>query len=462
MDVKNKKVVIVGSGDTAVALARLLLREGAKPVVTDMADGPKQQASRATLDELGVPCELGGHTDAAFRNAALVIPSPGVSPTISPILAAQAQGADVLGEMEFAFSRCRSRLLAVTGTNGKTTTTQLLRNLVGACGRSVLLAGNNDFPFSAAVMADPAPDFIVLEVSSYQLETARTFRPWIAAVLNITPDHLGRHGDLENYAAVKAKIFAHQAHGDTAVINHDDGFLRHAIIRMGGLNPGIHVCPFSLKTRLENGLWLDDPTIRFGNEIVATVADTALPGRHNLQNVLCALAMMRAGGFNWEHVINGLRAFLGVEHRIEFVARIQDIDFYNDSKSTNIDSLRVALESFSKPIILIAGGRGKGSDYAVLRGLVHKRVRTMITLGEDAPLLEAAFGGVTAVERATDMADAVQRAARSASPGEIVLLSPACASFDMYDNFEHRGRVFKQCVRDLDTSSRPSQEEGSS
>lgn len=461
MDVKNKKVVIVGSGDTAMALARLLLREGAKPIVTDMADGPKQQASRAILDELGVPCELGGHTDAAFRDAALVIPSPGVSPKIAPILAAQAQGADVLGEMEFAFSRCRSRILAVTGTNGKTTTTQLLRDLVAACGRSVLLAGNNDFPFSAAVMADPAPDFIVLEVSSYQLETARTFRPWIAAVLNVTPDHLGRHGDIENYASVKAGIFAHQAQGDTAVINHDDGFLRRAIVRMGGLNAGIQVCPFSLKTRLENGLWLDGPAVRSGNEIVATVADTTLPGRHNVQNVLCALAMMRAGGFNWERVIDGLRAFRGVEHRIEFVARIKGVDFYNDSKSTNIDSLRVALESFSKPVILIAGGRGKGSDYAVLCGLVHERVRTMITLGEDAPLLDAAFGEVTAVERAVDMPDAVRRAARMATPGDIVLLSPACASFDMYDNFEHRGRVFKQCVRDLDASSTPSQEEGS-
>ncbi|NIA15713.1 MAG: UDP-N-acetylmuramoyl-L-alanine--D-glutamate ligase [Nitrospiraceae bacterium] len=443
MDVAGERVAVVGLGATAAAVARLLLREGARPFVTDSADSPKNAACAAELEALGVPYEVGGHTPAAFEDASLVIPSPGVPPGIEAIRRAREAGARVAGEMEFAFPYCRSRIVAVTGTNGKTTTTELLRALIESCGHSVLLAGNNDRPFSAAVLAEPASEYLVLEVSSYQLETACEFHPWAAAVLNVTPDHLARHGDLDTYAALKARIFANQREGDVAAINWDDPRVRG----MAGGSPAT-VCPFSLDTRMEAGMWLDGDALRFGNETVARVSDTKLPGRHNLQNVLCALSLMRAGGFDWEAALAGLRTFEGVEHRIEFVAEIDGVPFYNDSKSTNIDSLKVALESFDQPIVLIAGGEGKGSDYGVLRNLVSKHVCTLVTLGEDAPAFEEAFGGVTATQRASDMDDAVRRAAEAAQPGTVVLLSPACASFDMYDNFEHRGHVFKQAVRD--------------
>ena len=441
MQVRGKKVIVVGMGETCIALVRLLLREGAHPFVTESNNGPKIAGRSRELDALGVSYEVGGHTTTAFAGADLVISSPGVSPRIAPIQQAVAEGADVIGEMEFAYSFCDSRVLAVTGTNGKTTTTELLRALVAACGHSVVLAGNNAFPFSAAVMLEQAPEFIVLEVSSYQLETAQCFRPWIGAVLNITPDHLARHGNLDHYASVKARMFMNQQRGDVAVINHDD-----PLVRDMALHSLASVWPFSLGTRLEAGLWLDGLIIRHGSEVVASASDTALPGRHNLQNVLCALTMMRAGGFDWEKTIDGVRGFRGVEHRIEHVAEFQGIDFYNDSKSTNIDSLKVAIESFDRPVVLIAGGEGKGSDYRVLRDLVRERVRRIVTIGLDAPKLEEAFGDLVTTERAEDMADAVERAARAAVSGDVVLLSPACASFDMFDNFEHRGRVYKECV----------------
>jgi len=441
MQVRGKKVIVVGMGETCIALVRLLLREGAHPFVTESNNGPKIAGRSRELDALGVSYEVGGHTTTAFAGADLVISSPGVSPRIAPIQQAVAEGADVIGEMEFAYSFCDSRVLAVTGTNGKTTTTELLRALVAACGHSVVLAGNNAFPFSAAVMLEQAPEFIVLEVSSYQLETAQCFRPWIGAVLNITPDHLARHGNLDHYASVKARMFMNQQRGDVAVINHDD-----PLVRDMALHSLASVWPFSLGTRLEAGLWLDGLIIRHGSEVVASASDTALPGRHNLQNVLCALTMMRAGGFDWEKTIDGVRGFRGVEHRIEHVAEFQGIDFYNDSKSTNIDSLKVAIESFDRPVVLIAGGEGKGSDYRVLRDLVRERVRRIVTIGLDAPKLEEAFGDLVTTERAEDMADAVERAARTAVSGDVVLLSPACASFDMFDNFEHRGRVYKECV----------------
>jgi UDP-N-acetylmuramoylalanine--D-glutamate ligase len=442
MDVQGKKVTIVGLGRTSLALVRLILREDGKPFVTDSADSPKSLEFRRELDALGVPYECGGHTDAAFENAVAVIPSPGVSPNIAPIAKAREAGAEVLGEMEFASAYCRPRILAVTGTNGKTTTTELLRALVESCGHSVVLAGNNAFPFSAAVQIEPAPDYIVLEVSSYQLETVRRFRPWIGAVLNVTPDHLARHGTMENYADVKARMFENQVPGDWAVINADDPYVRS----MAG-NTLAEVWRFSLDGPVEYGLWLDGDSIRLGCHEIARTSDTLLPGRHNLQNVLCALSMMRAGEFNWPRVLEGLRKFKGVEHRIEHVACVDGIDYYNDSKATNIDSLKVALESFDKPVVLIVGGQGKGADYRVLCDLVRRSVKHMVTIGEDAPLLEAAFGELVPFERAGDMDDAVARATKAAEPGETVLLSPACASFDMYDDFEHRGRVFKDIVR---------------
>lgn len=447
VNVRDKKVTVVGMGRTAVALAKLLLREGAHPFITEQDDRDSLAPFKEELDRFGIAYECGGHTDKAFEGTSFVIPSPGVSPSIEPIQRVARGGVPLLGEMEFAFRYCRSRVLAVTGTNGKTTTTELLRALLAAAGCSVALAGNNDCPFSDAVMLEPAPEFIVVEVSSYQLETAWLFRPWIGAVLNITPDHLERHKSLARYARIKQKLFANQGEGDVAVLNHDDSLAaRMHVPRAASL------WSFSIEERVPQGLWLDGDTIRqsiHGSDRdieLGFVGDNPLPGRHNLQNALAALTMARAGGFEWPKVLEGLRGFKGVEHRIEHVVTVRGVAFYNDSKSTNLESLRVALESFSVPVVLLAGGRGKGGDYRALRDVVRDHVKCLVTLGEDGPLMEAAYGDLVKTVRAVDMESAVRCAAAEALPGEIVLLSPACASFDMFENFEHRGRVFKECV----------------
>lgn len=443
MNLKGKKAVLVGMGRSSAGAARLLLREGARPFVTDSADDPKMAPWKAECESLGVPFETGGHSPERFSGADLIVLSPGVPPGLDPFVEARGSGVPVLGELELASRFCTAPVLAVTGTNGKTTVTELLRAMVAACGQTVVLSGNNDTPLSLAALETVAPDFIVAEVSSYQLETADTFRPWIGAALNLTPDHLARHGTMEGYAAVKARLFARQQAGDAAVLNADDPWTAAMPLPEGVLR-----VPFSVSRRVPDGVWADGERMYYRDRPVARRVDNPLPGRHNLENVLAALAVMAAGGFPMEGAVEGLRAFPGVEHRIEFVLEDNGCGYYNDSKSTNVDSLRVALESFDRPLVLIAGGRGKGSDYRVLRDLVQRRVARLVAMGEDAPALLEAFGDLVSAERAADMREAVALARRAAVPGCAVLLSPGCASFDLYDNFEQRGRDFKRLVRE--------------
>jgi UDP-N-acetylmuramoylalanine--D-glutamate ligase len=440
----DKRVTIVGLGRSAAGAARLLQTVGAHPFVSDAGGSGAMQPWREQLDALGVPYETGGHTARALEECEALVMSPGVPPGAPAFADALLRGVPMISELELGFLHTTARCIAVTGTNGKTTTTELLRAMIAACGEDVVLAGNNAYPMSLAAVERPGARYAVLEVSSYQLERCRAFHPWLAAVLNLTPDHLGRHGTMEGYGAVKARIFAQQGAGDCAVVSEDDAYT------VGLASPaGARRLTFSLHREVADGLWSDGNGIFEGRARVALVRDVPLPGKHNLANVLAALTLMRAGGFDWERTIRGLRAFRAVEHRIEFVAEIDGVRYYNDSKSTNIDSLRVALESFPGSIVLIAGGRGKGSDYGVLMPLVQSRVKTLITLGEDAPLLEEAFGPAVPAQRAHSMRDAVARARAAAGERDVVLLSPGCASFDMYNNFEERGHDFKACVSAL-------------
>ncbi len=443
VNLAGKKVTVFGMGRSAIGAARLLCCQGALPFVSDCNEKPDLIPFCAELELLGVPYELGGHSARAL-DADLAVTSPGVPASIAPFAQLRARGVPVFAELELGWRFCRSKVLALSGTNGKTTSTELLRAMVSACGHTVGLAGNNDTPLSTAVLEEPAPEYMVLEVSSYQLESVDQMRPWIAGVLNLTPDHLGRHKTMEGYAEAKARLFARQGAGDTAVLNACDEYTR-----MMPTPNGVRRMSFSLEGPVEDGLWTDGVAIFEGRQAIAQVSDCPLPGRHNLENVLAVLTMMRAGAFDWPGVLDGLRRFRGVEHRIEWVRALDGVDYYNDSKSTNVDSLRVALESFERPQVLIAGGLGKGSDYGVLSALVKAHVRHLITLGEDAPKIESAFAGLVSMERAASMAEAVARARAQARPGEVVLLSPGCASFDMYRNFEVRGRDFKACVRDL-------------
>ncbi len=443
-DVRNQKVAVIGMGRTARSLIALLLREGARPFVSEAAAGPHLDAFQHELRGVGVDFETGGHTLTPLDNASFVVPGPGV-PLSNPLLrAAREKGIPVISELEFAHGFIRSRILAITGTNGKTTTTELLRAIVESCGHSVALAGNNATPASDLALIQDQPPYAVLEVSSYQLEYAHTFRPWIATVLNVTPDHLDWHGGMDDYVAAKARIFAAQGTGDHAVVNADD---EHTRTMLSG--SGARRLEFSASRGHASGAWVRGRDIVFGeNQIVASLDDIQIPGHHNVENVLAAVTMACAGGFR-DGVRLALRAFKGVEHRIEKVLALNGVTYYNDSKSTNPDSLKVALDSFDAPIVLIAGGRGKGGDYRDLRDRVRDHVKAIVTIGEDAARIENAFADIVPAKRAESMEDAVDAAREFACPGDAVLLSPACASFDMFDNFEHRGRVFKECVRQL-------------
>lgn len=437
----KKHVTIAGLGRSALGAARLLQAVGAHPFVTDAADVPSMQPWKNELDALGVPYECGGHTERAIDPCDLLVMSPGVpakAPAFAPLLA---RGVPMIAELELGFLHTQARVIAVTGTNGKTTVTELLRAILAECGERVVLAGNNATPLSLAALEAPDARYAVVEVSSYQLETCEQFRPWLGCVLNLSPDHLARHTDMNGYAAAKAKLFARQGEGDVAVINEDDPYTR-----VMPTPSGVRRLGFSLHREVADGLWTDGDGIFEGRARIARLSDIPIPGRHNVANVLAALTLLRAGEFPWEPVLHGLRAFRAVEHRIELVAEIDGVRYYNDSKSTNIDSLRVALESFREPIVLIAGGRGKGADYGVLAPLVTARTRHLVCIGEDAPLLQAAFGTARPTSHAESMAEAVAQARDIAQTGEVVLLSPGCASFDWYNNFEERGHDFKRCV----------------
>ncbi len=299
-------------------------------------------------------------------------------------------------------------------------------------------------PLSRAVMSHESPEIYVVEVSSYALESVETFRPRAGAVLNLTPDHLARHGTMEAYAAAKARMFGCMSPDDTAILNADD----HVVWAMGATLDAT-VMGFSMKKPVDGGVWIEDGVIRDDGGAIIAVDALSIPGNHNVANALAVVALLKASGFGGEAALEGLKDFPGVEHRLELVCATDGITYYNDSKSTNIDSLAVALKAFDKPIVLIAGGEGKGADYSVLVELVAHRVKFLVTLGADAELMEAAWGAHVAHGRAEDMAGAVAMATDAAAAGDVVLLSPGCASFDMYSDFEARGRHFKKIVTGL-------------
>jgi len=440
--------VVVGAARTGVEAARLLVRAGADVLLSDAAVPAEISSVKQRLSGLKIEYEFGGHKSESFTRADLVVLSPGVPGDIEPVRAAEHAGVPVLSELEFASRFCTSRTLAVTGTNGKTTTTTLVHRMVKEAGITTLLAGNNEFPFSSAVMVKPPPELIVLEVSSFQLERVERFRPDIGILLNVTPDHLERYVDVEDYRRTKMRLFARQDRDGTAILNGDDH-------RMSADADSIRAEKmfFSIERDVENGVFVSDGEIvaqsPAGRRRLARVDDVALTGRHNLANTVAALCACVALGIPEEVQLRTVRAFHGLEHRMEFVATKRGVSFVNDSKATNLDAVKMALLSIDTPVVLIAGGRGKGSDYKALRPLVEGRVRALVLIGEDAPLIEAACGDLAPVSQAQTIEEAVAEAYATAREGDCVLLSPACASFDMFRDFEERGERFKAAVLGL-------------
>jgi len=448
VELKNKRVLVVGLGKSGVAAATFLQEQGARVAVSDSKPEAQIQKEITTLLDRGITVETGHHGERTFRDQDLIVVSPGVPSDQPQLQHARSLGIQVIGEVELAFRFLRGRVIAITGSNGKTTTTTLTGEILSKSGRKTLVGGNIGTPVISLVGQSTPETVTVLEVSSFQLETIQQFRPWIAAILNITPDHLDRHHTFEAYVDAKARIFENQQPGDFAVLNADDPACLGLKDRAKN---GLHW--FSRKQSVEQGSQVQDGQIVFTHAgkrtQVLPVDDIRLKGAHNLENVLAAVTVTMLAGCSPEDVRRGVKEFQGVEHRLEPVATLNDVAFYNDSKATNVDATIKALESFSGNIHLILGGKDKGSDYTVLVPLLKERVKRAYLIGAAAEKIAGQIQGSATLVHSGTLERAVHQAFDAATKGDIVLLAPACASFDQFENYEHRGRVFKEIVRSL-------------
>ncbi len=452
MELNGKRVLVVGLGKSGVASALFMKAHGAKVSVSDTKSGDELRNEIPVLLDHGITVETGGHGDRTFRGQDLIVVSPGVPVDAPPLVQARSLGETVIGEIELAAQFLPGPIVAITGSNGKTTTTTLVGEIMTAAGFPALVGGNIGTPaISLAERATPET-VIVLEVSSFQLETIQTFRPKVAVVLNVTPDHLDRHRTLEVYVNAKARIFENQQGSDFAVLNADDP----TCVAMAARTRA-QVFWFSRQKEVEQGAWVRDGNIVFrdqrGQREILEVSEIPLKGAHNLENVLAAVCAGALMGCAPDKIQQAVHNFKAVEHRLEFVATVRGVDYYNDSKATNVDATIKALESFPANIHLILGGKDKGSDYTVLNDLLRKRVKRVYTIGAAAAKIESQIvssknGGPELVHAET-LENAIRKANAAAQSGDIVLLAPACASFDQFKSYEHRGKVFKEIVRGL-------------
>jgi UDP-N-acetylmuramoylalanine--D-glutamate ligase len=447
MELNGKRALVVGLGKSGVASALFMKAQGARVTVSDTKSGDDLRNEIPVLLDHGITVETGGHGERTFSNQDLIVVSPGVPVDAPPLVQARSLGETVIGEIELAAQFLPGPIVAITGSNGKTTTTTLTGEVMAAAGFPVLVGGNIGTPaISLAGRAKPET-IIVLEVSSFQLETIQTFRPRIAVILNITPDHLDRHRTFEIYADAKARIFENQQSSDFAVLNADDP----TCVAMGS-RARAQAFWFSRQKEVERGTWVRDGNIVFrdakGQREILQVSEIPLKGAHNIENVLAAVCAGILIGCASEKIRQAVLNFKAVEHRLEFTATINGVDYYNDSKATNVDATVKALESFPANIHLILGGKDKGSPYTVLNDLIRQRVKRIYTIGAAATKIESQVKGAEIVHAET-LENAIRKAHAVAKSGDIVLLAPACASFDQFKSYEHRGKVFKEVVNAL-------------
>jgi UDP-N-acetylmuramoylalanine--D-glutamate ligase len=475
MELKNKRVLVVGLGKSGLAAARFLKDRGARVTVSD-ARPATLIAELPGLVAEGIAVEAGSHGLLTFRRQDLIVVSPGVPMSTPELKQVRAMGMPIIGELELGWRFLQGEVVAITGSNGKTTTTTLMGEIFKADGRATLVGGNIGRPVTEMVAesvelgrgsgreAGPPPAakddsvgagdgvvWSVLEVSSFQLETTVDFKPHIAMVLNITPDHLDRHGSFEAYAATKARITERQGPEDFLVLNAED-----KATQMVAAKTKAQIYWFSPRRQVKQGAFVHGESIFFRAsegaqpEAVMPVAEIPLAGAHNVENVLAAVCAARLAGVSSAVIRAAVAAFKAVEHRLEFVRELEGVRYFNDSKATNVDATVKAVESFAGGIYLILGGKDKDSDYAAMGSLLAERVKTVITIGSAAEKIEHQLADVVKIERAETMERAVALARRTAVAGDTVLLAPACASFDQFENYEHRGRVFKELVHALE------------
>lgn len=449
MDVKGKRVLVVGLGKSGIASALFLADRGARVAVSDTKSEDDLHHEIPQLLDRGIGVEAGYHGERTFKEQELIVISPGVPADVPQLMQARSAGIPVIGEVELAARYLKGQIVAITGSNGKTTTTALAGEIIAAGGKKTLVGGNIGTPAISFVESATDDTWIVLEVSSFQLETIQTFHPRIAVVLNITPDHLDRHYTFENYAAAKARIFENQTEGDSAVLNADDA----TCVAMAQKTKAA-VYWFSRQHSVEHGAFVRGENIIWrhadSEQSIMPVSEIGLKGSHNLENVLAGVCGGMLAGVDPADIRRAVANFKAVEHRLEYVATIRGVAYYNDSKATNVDATIKALESFPGGIHLILGGKDKGSDYSLLNPLLAERVKRVYTIGAAAAKIESQIKG-TAMVNAGTLDNAVRRACELATPGDVVLLAPACASFDQFVSYEHRGKVFKDLVKQMES-----------
>ena len=449
MDLKGKKVLVVGLGKSGLAAALFLRRRGAQVTVSDVRSAEALAKDIPALLEEGIMVESGGHGLLTFRRQDLIVVSPGVPLDTPELVQVKRFGLPVIGELELAARFLKGKTVAVTGSNGKTTTTSLLGSIFEEAGVPTLVGGNIGVPVIALIDESSEETWSVLEVSSFQLESTEEFHPKIAVILNITPDHLDRHGTFENYALAKERIFAAQDDQDFTVLNADNARAASAASRSRG-----RIYWFSLERPVKRGVWVEEGSILFRREAdaqpekVMPLSNIPLKGEHNVENVLAAVCAARLAGAEIPAIRSAVEKFKAVEHRLEYVATLNGVEFYNDSKATNVDATAKAIAAFANGIHLILGGKDKNSDYTQLEPLLRSRVRAVYTIGSAAAKIESQLRGIVSLHSCETLDKAVSAAASAARPGEAVLLAPACSSFDQFESYEHRGRVFKQLVNE--------------
>ncbi len=460
VEIKGSRITVVGAARSGLAAAKLVAHRGALVFLTER--GPLDVAISEDLSTKGIRYEFGGHTSRAL-NADFLVLSPGVPTSSDLVQDALGRGIPVYSEIEVASWLCKGPIIAVTGSNGKTTTTSLIAHVFRTANHDFVVAGNIGSAFSGYLDEIGDDTVVVLEVSSFQLDHIATFRPRVSVLLNISPDHLDRYeNNFDLYARSKFRVFENQQPTDWLVYNHDDEIVRD-FLEPWCAERGITPWPISIERQLERGAFVRDgrlvlalpealnpqSTVIYEEELMSS-EDLALPGRHNLYNSLAAAIAARAMEIRSDVVRESLSSFEGVPNRLETVRTVHDVTYVNDSKATNVNAVWYALESFSQPIVLIAGGRDKGNDYSSLKPLVSEKVKGIVGLGESGDKVIAELGSfVEQTARAQTMEEAIQFAGLMAEPGDVVLLSPACSSFDMYENFERRGEDFKHLVRSL-------------
>ena len=441
------RVSVLGAARSGVDAALLMQKTGCRLFVSDMAPLQEKADSAARLRSAGIEAEFGGHSRRIFEADAWVI-SPGIPVSHPLVRQANQSGIEVLGELEVASWFCRGKIAAITGSNGKSTTTTMLGEMLGTAGIPYTVAGNIGTSFSSQVEAIPESGVAVLEVSNFQLETIRDFHPQIGVFLNLTPDHLDRHGSVESYGQVKARLFENQEKTDFAIFNDDDPEVRKLMNNVDG-----HKIPFRAENELDEGAYLLNGCLMLawgGHQIrLIRESEMGLPGPHNVANGLAAALAATLLGTDSGSIIHVLQNFRGLPHRMEQIRQKDGILWVNDSKATNIDSMQCALRSYSNPIILIAGGRDKNTDFIPLRPLIERKTKAVIVMGEAADKLANTWNGIARIVRVTSLSEAVEHADQLADAGDVVLLSPGCASFDMFENFEDRGTQFRELVQRL-------------